>query len=278
MDWLISNPSYTAFLFVDLIAIVTLVAAMRWVTRFMVKPVSQHSEASNIETGAAVVALMVALTGVTSGSFSLTLYEEWFLVTSYGILAILLLRLGVWIQDHVVIASLNLSSATKHGNTSAAIVTGSHLIGTAIVIQSSMKWASQDANLGLIALLFGFVISQCLLALETKLRLIWTGGGLLVAINKKQLPVVLKAAFQHIGAALAISGSAPFASAIEYQLQLAVVAWLFSSVVFLLAYLALSELCVRFVLPKGGAFEGGRPALEGAIYLGWGFILPALAS
>ena len=152
MDWLISNPSYTAFLFVDLIAIVTLVAAMRWVTRFMVKPVSQHSEASNVETGAAVVALMVALTGVTSGSFSLTLYEEWFLVTSYGILAILLLRLGVWIQDHVVIASLNLSSATKHGNTSAAIVTGSHLIGTAIVIQSSMKWASQDANLGLIAL------------------------------------------------------------------------------------------------------------------------------
>lgn len=278
MDWLVSDPSYASFLIVDLVAIATLVAAMRWLTRLLVKPVSQHSEASNIETGAAVVALMIALKGVTSGSFSLSLMDEWLLVTSYGLLAIALLRLGVWVQDHVVLTSLNLSNATKQGNVSAAFITGSHLIGTAIVIQSSMMWASQDANLGLIALLFGFIISQFLLALETRLRLIWTAGGLIEAINKRQLPSVIKSAFQHIGAALAISGSAHFASAIEYQLQLAVVAWLFSSVVFLIAYLGLSELCVRFILPKGEAYEGGRPALEGAIYLGWGFVLPALAS
>ncbi len=278
MELLSADPSYIGFLIVDLIAIFGLVAAMRWLSRFMVQPLNLRSEASNIETSAAVVALMLALTGVTSGSFSLTLFDEWLLVTGYGLLAIVLLRLGAWMQDKVVLPALNLSYATQQGNTAAAMITGSHLIGTAIVIQSSMTWASQDANLGMIALLFGFAISQFLLALETRLRLLWTGGGLLKAIDKKQNGVILKAACQHIGAALAISGSAHFASAIEYQLELAVVAWLFSSIVFLIAYLALAELCVRFVLPKKATVEGGRATLEGAIYLGWGFILPALAS
>lgn len=278
MNWLVSDPSYALFLVVDLIAIFTLVAAMRWLSRFLVKPAPQHSEASNIENASAVIALMLALTGVTSGEFSLTLWDEWFLVTIYGLLAIGLLRLGAWIQDKVVLPTLDLSVATQHGNITAAYITGAHLIGTAIVIRASMEWSTQDANLGVYALLLGFVLSQCLLALETRLRLIWTSGGLLKSIRESNRASIVKAALQHLGAALAISGSAHFASDLDTQWQLAVIAWLVSSVVFLLAYMALAELCVRIILPKDEAYEGGRAVLEGAIYLGWGFILPALAS
>ncbi len=277
MQWLSADPSYVGFLVVDLVAIFCLVAGMRWISRFLVKPVTRRSEASNVETAAAVIALMLALTGVTSGSFSLTLSDEWWLVISYGLLAMVLLRLGVWLQDKMILPALDLNHATIQGNMAAAFITGAHLIGTAIVIRSAMQWTSQDADLGLVALLLGFIISQFLLALETRLRITWM-TGLLSAIDSKSTPLALKAGAQHIGAALAISGGAHFASAIEYQLELAVLAWLFSSLVFLLAYLALAELCVRFILPKGEVYEGGRPALEGAIYLGWGFILPALAS
>lgn len=278
MEWIAADPSYLGFLLVDLLAIFVLVATMRWLSRFLVKPVTKHSEASNIETAAAVMALMITLTGVASGAFSISLMDEWLLVSGYGLLAMLLLRLGAWVQDKIVLPALDLSYATQQGNIAAAFLTGAHLVGTAIVIRSAMQWTSQDANLGLIALLFGFVIAQCLLALETRLRLLWTGGRILKAINNNNRAPVIKAAAQHIGAAMAISGSAHFASAIEYQLELAVVAWLLSSVAFLIAYLALSELCVRIILPKGEAYEGGRPALEGAIFLGWGFILPALTS
>jgi len=278
MTWLVSDPSYAMFLLVDFIAIFTLVAAMRWLSRIIVKPVDQHSEASNIETASAVISLMLALTGVTSGAFSLTLFDEWMLVTVYGLLAIALLRLGAWIQDRVVLPTLSLSSATQHGNITAAYMTGGHLIGTAIVIRASMEWSSQDVNLGVKELLFGFVISQFLLALETRLRLVWTSGGLLKSIKESNKASIVKAALQHIGAAMAISTSAHFASDLDTQWQLAIVAWLVSSIVFLLAYLALAELCVRIILPKNEAYEGGRAVLEGAIYLGWGFILPALAS
>jgi len=278
MTWLVSDPSYALFLLIDFVAIFTLVAAMRWISKVLVKPTDQHSEASNIETASAVIALMLALTGVTSGEFSLTLVDEWLVVTAYGLLAIALLRLGALIQDKVVLPTLDLSDATQHGNIAAAYITGAHLIGTAIVIRASMEWSSQDANLGMYALLLGFVLSQCLLALETRLRLIWTSGGLLKSIRESNRASILKAALQHIGAALAISSSAHFASDLDAQWQLAVVAWLVSSIVFLLAYLALAELCVRIILPKNEAYEGGRAALEGAIYLGWGFILPALLS
>jgi uncharacterized membrane protein YjfL (UPF0719 family) len=277
MQWLSADPTYIGFLVVDLVAIFCLVAGMRWISRFLVKPVTRHSEASNIETAAAVIALMLALTGVTAGSFSLTLSDEWWLVITYGLLAMVLLRLGAWFQDKMILPALSLNNATTQGNIAAAFITGAHLIGTAIVIRSAMQWTSQDANLGLVALLLGFIISQFLLALETRLRITWA-SGLISAIDKKSTPLAFKAGTQHIGAALAISGGAHFASAIEYQLELAVLAWLFSSLVFLLAYLGLAALCVRFILPKGEAYEGGRPALEGAIYLGWGFILPALAS
>ncbi|MEY8204830.1 MAG: DUF350 domain-containing protein [Bermanella sp.] len=276
MGWLSADPSYLSFLLIDLVAVFCLVAAMRWLSRFLLRPTTQHSEASNIETSAAVLALMLTLTGVTSGSFSLTLGDEWWLVIGYGLLAMVLLRLGVWLQDKMVLPALDLNHATAQGNRAAAIITGAHLIGTAIVIRAAMQWTSQDANLGLVALLMGFIISQFLLALETRLRISWS-TALLNAIDKKTSPTAIKAGAQHIGAALAISGSAHFASSMEYQLELAVLAWLFSSIIFLLAYLALAELCVRFILPKGEAYEGGRPALEGAIYLGWGFILPALA-
>lgn len=278
MTWLVSDPSYAMFLLVDFVAIFTLVAAMRWLSRIIVKPVAQHSEASNIETASAVIALMLALTGVTSGAFSLTLFNEWLLVSIYGLLAIVLLRLGAWFQDKLVLPTLDLSRATQHGNITAAYITGAHLIGTAILIRASMEWSSQDVNLGLNELLFGFVLSQCLLALETRLRLVWTSGGLLQSIKDANRASTIKAAMQHIGAAMAISTSAHFASDLDAQWQLAVIAWLVSSVVFLLAYLAVAELCVRIILPKNEAYEGGRAVLEGAIYLGWGFILPALAS
>ena len=278
MTWLVSDPSYAMFLLVDFIAIFTLVAAMRWISRFIVKPVDQHSEASNIETACAVIALMLALTGVTSGAFSLTLFDEWLLVSVYGVLAIGLLRLGALIQDKLILPTLNLSSATQHGNITAAYITGAHLIGTAIVIRATMEWSSQDENLGINELLLGFVLSQLLLAIETRLRLVWTSGGLLKSISESSRASIIKAAMQHIGAALAISSSAYFASDLDTQWQLAVIAWFVSSIVFLLAYLALAELCVRIILPKDAAYEGGRAVLEGAIYLGWGFILPALAS
>lgn len=278
MNWLFADTSYALFLLIDFVAVFTLVAAMRILSRVIVTPTKQHSEASNIETAAAVIALMLALTGITSGSFSLTLFDEWLLVTIYGMLAIALLRLGGIIQDKLVLPSLNLSSATQHGNITAAYLTGSHLIGTAIVIRAAMDWSSHDANLGFIALFLGFIISQFLLAIETRLRLIWTAGKLLNAIKESNRSSIIKAALQHIGAALAISTSAQFASDLDVQWQLAILAWFVSSVVFLLLYLGLSELCVRLILPKNEAYEGGRGVLEGAIYLGWGFILPALAS
>ncbi len=277
MEWLLADPSYVIFLAVDLIAIFSLVAAMRWLSRFLVKPVTQHSEASNIETAAAVIALMIALTGVTTGQFSLSIFQEWSLITGYGIFALCLLRLGAWVQDKLVLPAMNLNHAAQQGNTAAALITGAHLIGTAIVIRSAMQWTNQDANLGIMALLFGFIISQCLLSLETRLRIAWGSNDLINAVDKKSNPTAIKAAAQHIGAALAISGSAHFASSIEYQLELAVLAWLVSSVLFLLIYLALSELCIRIILPKGEIYEGGRPILEGAIFVGWGFLLPALA-
>lgn len=277
-DWVSADASYISFLLVDLAAIFCLVAAMRWISRLIVRPTGKRSDATNVETAAAVVALMIAITGVTAGAFSISLMSEWLIVTGYGVLAMILLRLGAWLQDKLVLPALNLNLAAQGGNTAAAIMTGAHLIGTAIVIRSAMQWTSQDADLGFAALVFGFVIAQGLLALETRLRLIWTSGKLLTAIAEKKDPSVVKAAVQHIGAALAISGSAHFASALEYQFELALVAWLFSSIIFLLVYLALAELCVRFILPKGEAIEGGRPILEGAVYLGWGFILPALAS
>ncbi len=113
MDWLTADPSYLVFLTVDLVAIFCLVAAMRWLSRFLVKPVNTHSDASNIETAAAVVALMVALSGVTSGAFSLNLSDEWWLVTGYGLLALLLLRLGAWLQDKIVLPTLELTHANS---------------------------------------------------------------------------------------------------------------------------------------------------------------------
>ena len=226
---------------------------------------------------AAVIALMIALTGVTTGQFSLSIFQEWSLITGYGIFALCLLRLGAWVQDKLVLPAMNLNHAAQQGNTAAALITGAHLIGTAIVIRSAMQWTNQDANLGIMALLFGFIISQCLLSLETRLRIAWGSNDLINAVDKKSNPTAIKAAAQHIGAALAISGSAHFASSIEYQLELAVLAWLVSSVLFLLIYLALSELCIRIILPKGEIYEGGRPILEGAIFVGWGFLLPALA-
>jgi len=278
MSWLLNDSSYILFLLVDLFAVFTLVGAMRLLSRVIVAPVDKHSEATNIETAFAVIALMLALTGITSGEFSLTLFDEWLVVTIYGLLAIALLRFGGIIQDKLVLPSLNLSSATQHGNITAAYITGGHLIGTAIVIRAAMEWSSSNNNLGFFALFFGFVISQLLLAVEMRLRLIWTSGTLLKSIKESNRSAILKATMQHIGAALAISTSTHFASNLDAQWQLALIAWFLSSVVFLILYLGLSELCVRLILPKNEAYEGGRGVLEGAIYLGWGFILPALAS
>lgn len=280
------NSAYFQFILIDLLAILALVLTMRWLNRTWLHNKTARSGGINIDSAASMLALAIALSGVTAGEFSITLWSEWLLVTGYGIFAILFLRLGAIFLDKWVLPTLKLNAELEGGNTSAAYLMGAHLIGTAIILRAAMEWVASDVNLdfqnmslSIIALFCGFMISQLLLAFESRVRLNMGQERILGAVSSGNQGQTLRACAQHIGAALAITGGAHFAAALEFELALAALAWLLSSILFLLAFMALTSLSVRIIVAAGDEQdEAGRPLIESAIYLGWGLILPALAS
>ncbi|MCP5325672.1 MAG: DUF350 domain-containing protein [Oceanospirillaceae bacterium] len=279
------NPAYFQFILIDLLAVLTLVLTMRWLNRTWLHNKTARSGGINIDSAASMLALAIALSGVTAGEFSLTLWSEWVLVTSYGIFAILFLRLGAIFLDKWVLPTLKLNDELEGGNTSAAYLMGAHLIGTAIILRAAMEWVAADVNLNFqdmalsfLALFCGFVISQILLAFEARIRLSMGQERIVSAITNGDQGQTLRACAQHIGAALAITGGAHFAASLEFELTLSALAWLLSSVLFLLAYMGLTSLSARIIIAAGDEQADARPLIESAIYLGWGLILPALAS
>jgi len=177
LQQLISHqPNIFVLLAIDLVIAVILLCAMRLISGFWagVNTTYELSEKDNFAFGISLAgglfALAIVLTGAITGEAGTSYVEEIIGMSIYGVSGLILIKLGRIIHDKFALNGLDKSEQISQGNISVAIIDAAALIATALIIRATLLWVS-DLNLNTaIAVVSGFVISQTLLIIVTRLR------------------------------------------------------------------------------------------------------------
>jgi len=170
------QPNILVILAIDLVIAVILLCAMRFISGLWagVDTTYELAEKDNFAFGISLAgslfALAIVLTGAISGEAGTSYQQEIIGMSLYGVAGLILIKLGRVIHDKFALNGLDKAEQISVGNISVAIIDAAALIATALIIRANLLWAS-DLNLNTaIAIVSGFVVSQALLILVTRLR------------------------------------------------------------------------------------------------------------
>lgn len=126
--------------------------------------------AFGLAVGGGVLSLMLIMSGAVSGEAQASLLNEAFSVFIYGFLGIVLLKVGFFIQDKILIRDISLSDEIRNGNLSAGIVTAVNLVAIGIIVRGAIYWSETSAIDGLLPVAIVYLMSQFILIGVTLLR------------------------------------------------------------------------------------------------------------
>ena len=172
----IQQPNLIGILLIDLTIAIILLCAMRFISGLWagVNTTTELAEKDNFAFGISLAgslfALAIVMTGAITGEAGTTLLEEAVGMSIYGVVGLVLIKLGRIAHDRWALSGLDKAHEIKEGNISVAIIDAAALIATALIIRATLLWAHDFDFNTLIAILSGFVISQTLLVMVTRLR------------------------------------------------------------------------------------------------------------
>lgn len=281
-------------LLVDLAIAVVMISSLRFVTGIVANVNSAEELASRdnfafgIAMAAGVISLALMLTGAVSGEPSSTLLSEAISVFSYGVLGLVLIKVGRLAQDKLLFTGIEIQNKIKEGNLAAALVDAANTIATGLVLRAVMLWVESDTLDGLLVVLAAFVFTQLMLALVTKYRLIvyarrHDGASLEVAFSENKVALAVRFFGHLLGVALAVTAASGVVAYDVDNLLRALALWsgitvLFAILVSLLAIVARSIILmgVDVVEEVNNQNNIGVAAIEAAIYISIGLFFTAL--
>jgi uncharacterized membrane protein YjfL (UPF0719 family) len=271
-----------------------MIAGLRFITGIVANVNSAEELASRdnfafgIAMAAGVISLALMLTGAVSGEPGETYLGEIVSVISYGILGLILIKVGRLSQDKFILTGIEIQGEIKAGNLAAALVDAANTIATGLVLRAVMLWVESDTLNGLLVVLAAFLLTQLLLALVTKYRLIVyarrsTGGDLQTAFKEGNVALAIRFMGHLLGVALAITAASGVVGYDVENLILALILWtgislLFAVLVSLLAIIARNVVLmgVDVVEEVNSQNNVGVAAIEASIYISIGLFFTAL--
>ncbi len=283
-------------LLIDLIIAVVMIAGLRFITGLVANVSSAEELASRdnyafgIAMAGGTLSLAIMLTGAVSGEPGATLLAEIFSVVSYGILGLLLIRVGRLIQDKLVLTGVEIQTQIRSGNLSTAMVDVANTLAIGLVLRAVMRWVESDTWDGLLIVLVTYLITQILLALVTRYRLLvysrrHAGASLQQAFIDGNVALSLRFMGHILGIALALTAASGVVEYDRSNLVTAVILWavitlIFSLLVSLLSVVARSVILFGIDVVEEVDRQGniGVAAIEGAVYISIGLFFMALFS
>ena len=236
--------------------------------------------------GTAAVALILA--GAGSGEASITWAAELGTVAIYAILGVVLLKLGIVINDAVIFHRFSIRQALGEKNVAAGTVQAANLLALGVLIHGAIGWAEGVGWLALLSVAIIFFLSQVVLLGVTRLRsAIYAhrhqGARFQLAIEGGNVALGIRYAGHLLGTALAASSASgmvtylpgtPAESAVLYA------TWLAWAIVLAVSLSVLSIIAQRVVLMGIDTVEEvdnqqniGVAAIEAAIFIGFGLVI-----
>jgi uncharacterized membrane protein YjfL (UPF0719 family) len=236
---------------------------------------------------AGIISLALMLTGAVSGEPGATYIGEIVSVLSYGILGLILIKVGRIAQDKLLFTGIEIQEEIKKGNLAAALVDAGNTIATGLVLRAVMLWVESDTWNGLLVVLAAFVITQLMLAIVSKYRLIVyarrSGESLQEVFKRGQVALAIRYLGHLLGVALAITAASGVVAYDIENLARALALWsgvtlIFASLVSVIAIIARNVILmgVDVVEEVNNQNNIGVAAIEAAIYISIGLFFTAL--
>ena len=283
-----------SILLIDLAIAVVMISGLRFLTGLVANVdsaeelASRDNAAFGIAMAAGTVSLALMLTGAVSGELGATYLQEIVSVGSYGILGLVLIKVGRLIQDKVLLRGIEIQTQIKSGNVAAALVDAANTLAIGLILRAVMLWVESETLSGLFVVLAAFVITQILLALVTSYRIqVYSrrngGASLQSAFAAGNIALAVRFMGHLIGVALALTAASGVVAYSETSLHIALLTWagvtlLFTLLVSLLAVVARSVILagINVVEEVDQQHNLGVAAIEAAIYISIGLFFTAL--
>ncbi|MCY4532068.1 MAG: DUF350 domain-containing protein [Gammaproteobacteria bacterium] len=298
MDEIINFSAIDTYIYqillIDLVIAVAMISALRFITGIVANVDSAEELATRdnvafgIAMAAGILALALMLTGAVSGEPGVTYINEIVSVLAYGILGLLLIKVGRLMQDKTVLRGIEIQSQIKSGNTAAALVDAANTLATGLVLRAVMIWVESDTLGGLLSVLAAFVITQLLMALVASYRG-WVyarrhdGNSLQSAFADRQTALSVRFFGHLMGVALAITAASGVVAYQADDLIVAIILWALVSLGFTILVSLISALARMVVLMGVDVVEEvdqqnnvGVAAIEAAIAISTGLFFVAL--
>ncbi|MBA6253484.1 MAG: hypothetical protein ACI9O3_000861 [Colwellia sp.] len=253
------NQDLLIYLVIDISIAIVLLGAMRFISGLSAKVNSTQELAQKdnfafgISVAGSVAALGIVLTGAISGENAPSYWMEFVGMFAYGTLGLILIKIGRVIHDKLSLQRLNKTQEILNENLTVGIVDAAGAIATAIIIRAVLLWVHGLNVDTFIAIIAGFIISQAILLLVTRLKERQyaknnQGDCLQEAFTRGQTAIAIRYAGQLISTALAVTAASHFLTYSPETLFYNLISWFVFAVVVTLLVAILTAIAKRIVL------------------------------
>ena len=253
------NQELLIFLAIDISIAILLLGAMRFISGFSTKVNStdelakEDNFAFGISVAGSVLALGIVLTGAITGENAESYLMEVVGMASYGIYGLVLIKIGRIFHDRFALNQVDKNQQIREQNITIGIVDAAGAIATAIIIRAVLLWVyGLDVNT-FIAITAGFIISQAILVLVTRIKERQyaannQNASMQQAFTDGQIALSVRYAGQVISTALAVTATSHFLAYNPDTLIENLLGWAVFSVIMTLLVSLLTSLAKRIVL------------------------------
>ncbi len=247
--------------------------------------------AFGIALAGGMAAVAVILAGATSGEASVELPVELGTVVVYAVVGIVLLKIGILINDAMIFHRFSIRQALGEKNIAAGTVQAANLLALGVLINGAIGWAEGVHWQSLLSVAIVFFLSQIVLLGVTRLRsAIYArrhdGARLQLAIEGGNAGLAIRYAGHLLGTALAASSASDMVGYLPgtaTELVILYGTWLAWAVVLAVVLSVLSIVAQRVVLFGIDMVEEvdnqqniGVAAIEAAIFIGFGLVITGI--
>lgn len=253
------NQELLIFLAIDISIAIVLLGAMRFLSGFtaQVNSTDELSKEDNfafgISVAGSVAAMGIVLTGAITGESASSYLLEAIGMFSYGVFGLILIKIGRIVHDRIALNQIDKTAQIKAHNISVGIVDAAGAISTAIIIKAVLLWVNGlDINT-FIAIAAGFVVSQAMLVLVTRIKEKQyaknnQGDCMQEAFADGQTALAIRYAGQVISTALAVTAASYFLTYSPETIITNLIGWLLFSVVMTLLVFTLTTIAKKLIL------------------------------
>ena len=286
-----------AIVVLDLVVAVVAICALRYVSGllFGVDSRNELAEKDNLAFGLTLAggagAVALVLAAATAGDPAIDFAEELGVVALYAVLGLVLLKVGMLINDWVVFNEFSLKDAINGGNAAAGTAQAANLIAIGVLVNAAIGYSEGDLATAVATVVIVFLLAQIVLLGVTRLRgLIYAkrneGAKWQAAIDGGNTALGVRYAGHLIGTALAVSAAGgmivylvpPDAAMIVLYAALLGLAIILAGVLLLLSMLAQRAILhgIDVVEEVDVQANIGVAAIEAAVFIGVGLVMHAV--